>query len=183
VLSAAGLEFVCVEVDVDERALEAQFFRDGGRAGDLATMLAKAKALAGGRADPDAYCLGADQALLLGDELLHKANTFDEARARLRELSGRAHVLRSAFALVRGEDVLHVGFDDATLVMRPLDERALDAYLGLCGAEVLGSVGCYQIEGLGANLFERVDGAHSTIMGLPILPLLAVLRGLGLLAF
>lgn len=181
-LSAAAIDHVCVEADVDERALEADFFRAGGRAGDLAVTLAKAKALAG-RADPDAYCLGADQALLLDDEILHKAGDLEEARARLRRLAAREHILRSAYALARGGEIVRAGYEDATLVVRPLDERAIDAYLGLVGDSVLGSVGCYQIEGLGVALFERVDGAHSTIMGLPILPLLALFRELGLLAF
>ena len=183
VLAAAGFDFLVVAPDLDERGLEAQFFASGGAAGGLALHLARAKALAGGRSAPNDYCLGADQALMLGDELLHKAETRDEARARLTRLSGCSHRLRSAYAVVCGGEILFEGFDDAIMTMRALSAAQIDAYLDLVGAEAFDSVGAYKIEGLGIHLFARVEGHRSTIMGLPILPLLEGFRREGALRF
>jgi septum formation protein len=176
-MEAAGLTFEIVAADVDERALEAAL--PGAAPAELALALARAKAL-GARA-PGALVIGADQALSLDGALFHKSATREEALATLSALSGRTHRLTSAFAIARDGEIVAGGFEAAQMTMRALDAAALRAYLDAAGPGVLASVGVYQWEGLGAHLFERVDGDHSTILGLPMLKLLAALRGLGAL--
>jgi len=178
-LEAAGLPFETIVPEIDERAIEAA--TPGAGPAELAAALARAKALAASAEAPGALAIGADQTLSLGPVLLHKSPTRDEALQTLTRLSGRTHRLTSAFALSQGGRVVAEGVDAAEMTMRALDEAALALYLDAAGPAVLGSVGVYQWEGLGAHLFERVAGEHSTILGLPMLKLLAALRGLSAL--
>ena len=143
------------------------------------SALARAKALSA-RA-PGALVIGADQVLSLDGALFHKSATRGQALRTLSALSGRTHRLTSAFAVARDGDIVAAGVETAEMTMRALDAAALGLYLDAAGPTVLGSVGVYQWEGLGAHLFERVQGDHSTILGLPMLKLLAALRGLGAL--
>lgn len=180
-LERAGLPVETQDPGVDERALEGQ-----GAAADpsaLAGRLAAAKALAVSRRHPDRIVLGADQVLACEGAILHKPADREAARAQLRALSGRSHTLHAAGALALGGEVASAFADRAVLRLRPLPEDAIALYLDLAGPDVLGSVGVYRVEGLGIHLFERIEGEHSTILGLPLLPLLAALRGLGCLAF
>ena len=149
--------------------------------GELALALARAKALSAEA--PGALVIGADQVLSLGSGLIHKSRDRAEAKATLGLLSGRSHRLTSAFALARDGEILAAEADTAEMTMRPLDPAALDLYLDAAGPDVLASVGVYQWEGLGAHLFARVEGDHSTILGLPMLKLLAALRRAGALRF
>ncbi len=181
-LEAAGLRAEIVAADVDERALEARFFAGGGRAADLAAALAEAKALAASQARPEAYCLGADQTLTLGDRLLHKPTDLAEAAQSLGALAGRRHRLTSAFSVARSGRTLVVDADHADLQMRALDRRRIDRYLELAGPVVLSSVGAYQLEGLGVHLFDRVEGDYATILGIPMFKLLDWLRREGLIS-
>jgi septum formation protein len=176
-LEAAGLPFEIVTPRVDERALEAA--SPGASPADLALALARAKATS--VEAPGAVVIGADQVLSLDGRVFHKAATRAEALRTLASLSGRTHRLTSAFALAREGEAVAAGFATADMNMRVLDEKALSLYLDAAGPDVLGSVGVYHWEGLGVHLFERVVGDHTTILGLPMLSLLAALRGLGAL--
>ncbi len=181
-LEAAGLPVEVIVPDLDERRVEAE-------AGplppaDLARTLALAKARAVATVAGNRIVLAADQVLACEGEVFHKSRSLDEARRQLSRLSGRTHVLHSAAALVfPGREPESVD-DSARLTMRDLAPEAVDAYLALAGhMRVTGTVGGYQLEGLGIHLFSVVDGAHATILGLPLTGLLDRLRVHGCLAF
>ena len=179
-LEGVGLPVETAPSGVDERALEAAF--GAADPAMVAARLARAKAEAVAARFPDRIVLGADQTLDLDGETLSKPADRDEAARQLARLQGRPHRLHSAFALASGGEVRHEGADEARLAVRALDACAIARYLDLVGDPVLASVGVYQIEGVGLHLFERVEGAHATILGLPLLPLLALFRRLDLLA-
>jgi septum formation protein len=181
-LESAGLAFEVEAADIDERALESEFLAAGGPSEGLALALARAKALEVSARRPSAPCIGADQILTLEGRLLHKSETMESAARTLRALSGRTHRLTSAFAIAREGRILGEGQERADLTMRALDSRQIALYLACAGPGVLASVGVYQIEGLGVHLFDAVDGDHATILGLPMLKLLARLRSEGMLA-
>lgn len=178
-LKNAGLDVEAVPAKVDERALEAPLKNSGASPEDVATILAEAKATEVSERLPGALVLGCDQTLSLGDEVFHKPADMEGARRHLLALSGKTHQLNSAAMLVRDGKVLwrHVGI--ANLTMRKLDPAFIGRHLARVGAKALSSVGAYQIEGEGIQLFEKVEGDHFTIVGLPLLPLLAELRSLG----
>lgn len=184
-LTGAGLPVETAPARIDERALEAE----GGdlTPDELARRLARAKAEEVAARHPGRVVIGADQVLECGGRVFHKPADIAAAHAHLARLQGRTHALHSAVAIRRGgsaEDFIEQDFvETAWLTMRPLDTGAIDAYLRLAGEAVTTSVGAYQLEGLGIHLFERVEGDHSTILGLPLTPLLARLRSMGLLAF
>ncbi|RUT89081.1 MULTISPECIES: Maf-like protein [unclassified Mesorhizobium] len=175
----AGVDVEAVPADVDERALEAPLQDSGVSPEDVALVLAEAKASEVSERRPGALVLGCDQTLSLGDEVFHKPADREGARRHLLALSGRTHQLNSAAVLVRDGKVLwrHVGI--ASMTMRKLDPAFIGRHLARVGAKALGSVGAYQIEGEGIQLFEKIEGDHFTIVGLPLLPLLAELRTLG----
>lgn len=180
-LAAVGLTVEAVSPDIDERAIEERYFAEGGTQDGLALCLARAKALAGSLSRDHVFCLGADQTLSIGGRLLHKPRDLAEAAHSLAVLAGRTHRLISAFCVARGGKQLFAESDSADLHMRALDARQISKYLDLAGPSVLSSLGAYQIEGLGAHLFDRIDGDHATVIGLPIFKLLAWLRSQGLL--
>jgi septum formation protein len=182
-LESAGLTVDTAAPGVDERAVEEAAQRENLDPTGLARRLAAEKALVVSRRHPDRLVLGADQVLACGSEIFHKPEDRQAARAQLERLAGRRHALHSAGALAQGGRLVH-GFEDtAHLAMRPLSLENIDLYLTLAGPGVLHSVGVYQLEGIGIHLFEEVEGDHSTILGLPLRPLLSTLRRLGLLAF
>ena len=181
-LAGAGLPFEVEPADIDERSIEEAMIQRGETGAGLALALARAKALAVSARRPGALTLGADQTLILDGQPMHKAPTRAAAAAALQAMSGRSHRLTSAFALARDGAILAEDSDSADLTMRALDAAQIARYLDIAGPAVLASVGAYQIEGLGAYLFESISGDHATILGLPMLKLLAALRGLGLLA-
>lgn len=178
-LKNAGIDVEAVPAKVDERALEAPLKDSGASPEDVAAILAEAKATEVSERLPGALVLGCDQTLSLGDEVFHKPTDMEGARRHLLALSGKTHQLNSAAVLVRGGAVLwrHVGV--ANLTMRKLDPAFIGRHLARVGAKALSSVGAYQIEGEGIQLFEKVEGDHFTIVGLPLLPLLTELRSLG----
>ncbi|MHB2211020.1 Maf family protein [Methylobacterium sp. CM6257] len=179
-LESAALPVETAAPDVDERALEA------GSAGlsppDLALKLARAKAESVAARCPGRIVIGADQVLDLDGTVFHKPADMGEARAQLARLSGRTHALHSAVALAGAVEDAFV--ETARLTLRPLDDRAIAAYVECAGeARVRSSVGGYQLEGPGIHLFQSVAGDHSTVLGLPLLPLLARLRTAAVLDF
>ncbi len=180
-LEDAGLPVVVLAPRFDERAVEAAARAEGADAAAVAARLAAAKALDVSRRRPDRLVLGADQTLACGDEAFHKPRDRAEAGRQVAALAGRVHALHSAVALARDGAVVAAISDDAHLAMRPLSAEAIEFYLRLAGDRATVSVGAYQLEGVGIHLFERVEGDHSTVLGLPLLPTLAALREAGAL--
>jgi len=174
ILAAAGLRFEIRPAQIDERAVEAKAGTSDASA--VARTLARAKAQAVSATRPGQLVLGADQTLARGSTRFGKPADRAAAAGQLRALRGRTHELHSALALVRDETVLFDCVDTARLSMRDFSDRFLDDYLEMAGDAALSSVGAYQLEGIGIHLFERVEGDYFTILGLPLLPLLAFLR-------
>ena len=176
-LDAAGVRVDRIASAVDEESLKA-----GLEALDhdaLALALAEAKAAAVSAAHPGRLVLGADQLLVLGDRRFDKPRDREEAAAHLAAFSGRVHELVTAAIAMRDGAVRWRRTERARLTVRPLSRAAIDAYLEIVGPAALESVGAYQLEGPGAQLFERVDGDFFTVLGLPLLPLLEFLRSEG----
>lgn len=179
-LQAAGIPVEVSVPDLDERAVEAG--AGSLSPGEAALLLAQEKALATALSHPGRLVLGADQTLALGFERFTKPVDHDAARRQLQRLRGRTHELCAAVAIARDRQVVFSHCDVARLTMRPLSEQFIDAYLETAGAAVTSSVGGYQLEKLGIHLFERIEGDHFTILGLPLMPLLGFLRGQGCVA-
>ena len=180
-LKAVGVPFEIDKPTLDERAVEAPLRATGSGGAQIAAALASAKALEVSARRPGRYVLGGDQTLQVGADLLSKPDGRAGAKEHLQRLSGRSHQLHAAAVLARdGETLLSVS-DVATLAMRELSEEFIETYLNAAGEAVLGSVGAYQIEGLGLHLFERIEGQHPVIMGLPLQALITGLRNLHLL--
>jgi len=179
-LANAGISYEAIPADIDERAVQ----KDSGLSapGEIARLLAEKKALFVSSRKPGRYVVGADQTLALEHRLFSKPAGRAAATAQLRLLAGRSHELHSAFAVARDGKILLADVSIARMTMRPLSEGEIDAYLDQAGEAVTTSVGGYQLEGLGVHLFERIEGDHFTILGLPLLPLLAFLRSERLLA-
>ena len=181
-LVSAGLPVETQNSGIDERAVEEAAAHESLDPPALAGRLAAEKALAVSRRHPERVVLGADQVLACDGAVFHKPADRDAAREQLKRLAGRRHTLHSAGALAIGGQTVERVSESAHLTLRPLTEESIDIYLDLAGTDVLKSVGVYQLEGFGIHLFEAVEGDHSTILGLPLLPLLAALRRLGCLA-
>ena len=179
-LANAGIEFETVAAEIDERAVQQASSLSGP--GDIAALLARQKALSVSTCRPGNFVVGADQTLALGRRLFSKPGSRAQAAEQLRTLSDRSHELHSAVAVARDGKILFESADMARMKMRRLGEAEIEAYLNEAGAVVTPSVGAYQLEGLGVHLFERIEGDHFTILGLPLLPLLAFLRSERLLA-
>jgi septum formation protein len=173
-LANAGIVFQAVPADIDERAVQ----QASGLAapGDIAALLAREKALWVSSRHPGKYVVGADQTLALGDRLFSKPAGREQAAEQLRALAGHAHALHSAVAVARDGKILFAETSIARMSMRPLSEAEIKVYLDAAGEAVTSSVGAYQLEGLGVRLFDRIEGDHFTVLGLPLLPLLAFLR-------
>jgi len=173
-LEAAGVPVEVRPADIDERALE----QNAGSAdsGRVATLLAAAKAVAAAQGTPDRIVIAADQTLACDDLVFHKPEDRATARRQLAALRGRTHTLTAAVAVHLGGAVTFEHADSVRLTMRDFSDAFLDRYLDEAGDRVLQSVGGYQLEGLGIQLFERIEGDYFTILGLPLLPLLGYLR-------
>lgn len=175
-LAAAGLAFEVDPARIDEGAAKAAWRQAGGDAAGLAGHLAALKACEVSLRHPDALVIGADQILVLDGEVFDKPRDRARAADHLRRLQGRTHRLRSAVACARRGEVVWSHADDAWLAMRPLDDERIERYLDGVGPDAVTSVGAYRIEGPGVQLFTAVEGQHFTVIGLPMLPLLAFLR-------
>jgi septum formation protein len=178
-LANAGIAFEAIPAEIDERAIE--FASALSTPGELAALLARDKALFVSDKHRNRFVVGADQTLILGERLFSKPAGPEQAAAQLRALAGQSHELHSAVTVVRDDEVLFEHVSIARMTMRPLDDATISAYLDAAGEAVTTSVGAYQLEGLGVHLFERIEGDHFTILGLPLLPLLKFLRSQGLL--
>lgn len=180
-LADAGLDFTVRDSGVDEDAVKRVFRGPADESGTdaLAGELATAKAVAVSQEERDAFVIGADQILSCGDARFDKPRDMDEARANLVKFRGRTHILHSSVVLAKAGSVLWSFSDRARLTMRDFSSDFLDLYLATLGEKVRTSVGCYQLEGPGIQLFEKIEGDYFTILGLPLLPLLAELRRRG----
>ncbi len=174
----AGLTFSAIPADIDERLLDEQLERDGASPEEVALELARAKALAVSVLHPDALVLGCDQTMALGARVYHKPKSMAEAEAHLLSLSGRVHRLNSAAVLVRKREVVWQTVSSAELAVRTLSPEFVSRHLQRVGEKALSSVGAYQLEGEGIQLFTSIEGDYFTILGLPLLPLLSKLRDL-----
>ena len=179
-MSAAGLVFGVAMPAVDEAVIKTAMREEGEGADTTALALADAKAAS--IADDAALVVGADQILVCEGEWFDKPSDLAAARSHLMRLRGRTHTLATAVTCWRGGQPVWRHVASPTLTMRPFSEAFLDAYLAAEGDALLGSVGAYRLEAMGVQLFEAIDGEHSAVLGLPMLPLLAGLRALGELA-
>ena len=173
-LANAGLQFEAVTADIDERGIQAASGLSNPR--EIGLLLAREKAKAVSVNRPGSYVIGADQTLALGDRLFNKPAGRVAAMVQLRDLAARTHELNSAVAVAHDGKIVFEDVSIARMTMRQMSEAELSAYLDAAGDAVTASVGAYQLEGLGIHLFERIEGDHFTILGLPLLPLLAFLR-------
>lgn len=174
----AGLAFEAHAADIDERAVEAPLEKSGATPDQVALVLAEAKAIEVSRRFADALVIGSDQTMSLGTQVFHKPKDLADAANHLRMLAGMTHRLNSAVAVVRDGEVLWQHVAHAELTMRLLTDDFIARHLQRVGTKALASVGAYQLEGEGIQLFEKIDGDYFTILGLPMLPLLAKLREL-----
>lgn len=177
-LQQAGVAYERIPADIDEDALKDEALLRGVSQKAVALRLAEAKAVHISRLH-SGLVLGADQVLQLGKDLISKSTSLDELRDLLRRMSGTSHYLHAATALAEEGRVLWSDVQTAELVVRRLSDRFIDAYLEREGDKLLSSVGGYQLEGAGIHLFEAIHGDYFTVLGLPMLPLLAQLRHMG----
>lgn len=181
VLTGAGVPFEAAVAGVDEESVKASLTSEGAGPREVAEALAELKAIRVSAQRPD-LVIGSDQTLDLDGQLYDKVETVDAARGRLRQLRGKAHKLHSAVVVAREGTPIWREVVTARLVMRDFSDAFLEDYLATEGEAALGSVGCYRLEGPGAQLFSRIDGDYFAILGLPLMGLLELLRRHGELA-
>lgn len=176
----AGIAVETIPADIDERGIQqGSGLTDPGK---IAALLASEKAKFISAKLPGRYVVGADQTLALGEQLFSKPANRAAAVMHIKTLSGQTHALHSAVSVARDGALLFSDMSVARMTMRSLMDREIDAYIDEAGDAVMSSVGAYQLERTGVHLFERIEGDHFTILGLPLLPLLGFLRGRDLLA-
>ena len=175
VLDGAGVPYEAASADVDEDAVKVTMLAEGANARDIADALAEKKAIKVSRARRQ-FVIGADQTLEFEGALYDKAETVEGARARLQALRGKPHKLHSAVVVARDGQPIWREVVTATLTMRAFSDAFLDDYLAAEGTAALGSVGCYRLETRGVQLFSKIDGDYFTILGLPLMGLLDLLR-------
>jgi nucleoside triphosphate pyrophosphatase len=182
ILEAAGLAFIVEPPGLDEAAMRQAVSGDKALdPHDVAEVLARAKAEAVSELARQAYVIGGDQILALGKTVMSKPDSMEAARRQLLDLSGKTHTLHTAVAVATNGETLWAETTVATLTMRKLTPEFIGRYLASAGDEVLGSVGAYQLESLGVQLFDKIDGDYFSILGLPLIPLLDTLRREGVI--
>jgi septum formation protein len=179
-LANAGIEFESDPADIDERAIQASSGLSAPS--DIAKLLAREKAISVSIRRPTRYVVGADQTLALRARILNKPAGRAQAADQLRALAGHCHELHAAVAVACDGKLLFEHVSIARMTVRPLRDAEIENYLEAAGDAVTTTVGAYQVEGLGVHLFEHIEGDHFTILGLPLLPLLAFLRSRHLLS-
>jgi septum formation protein len=177
ILSNAGIKFITQTSPFDEQAEQKHLIAANPQA--VSQNLAHAKAHAISLQQPDALVIGADQTLEFENTIVHKSNSIADARRILHRLSGKTHHLHSALAVTTGTNLLYHHIATSTLTMRNLSATYIENYLEQIGDDALTSPGAYQIEKIGAQLFDRIEGDYFSILGLPLLPLLAFFRQIG----
>ncbi|MEO9877475.1 MAG: Maf family protein [Anderseniella sp.] len=175
-LANAGYRFEATVANIDERALKAAHVDAGLPVDDLALALANAKAKAVSNENPDDLVIGSDQVLICDGKVFTKVKDLPQAAQQLAELQGKTHVLMSAVACWHQNQPVFQISETADMTMFRLTAKEIDSYLADTGTSILGSVGCYQIEGKGIRLFENIQGSHFTIMGMPLTPLVKFLK-------
>ncbi|MBN9599388.1 MAG: Maf family protein [Afipia sp.] len=176
-LRNAGVDFVALAAELDERAIEAASGLSAPE--QIAELLAREKALHIARQQPGRIVIGADQTLALGARRFSKPAGRAAAARQLRALAGNTHHLNSAVVVAQDDEVLFAHVAVARMTMRPLGDDDIAHYLDRAGAKVIASVGAYQLESVGVHLFDQIEGDYFTILGLPLLPLLGFLRSIG----
>ena len=182
ILEGAGVIFETLSAGVDETSVKTELLAASATPRDIAERLAAQKSRAASRMRPDALVIGADQTLELDGALVDKAESLEAGRARLKALRGRFHELHAALALAENGRTVWRHAESPRVTLRAFSDAYLDGYVGRNEAAVLGSVGCYYLEGEGAQLIERIEGDYFAVLGIPLLPLLALLREKGALA-
>jgi len=181
-LEAAGLAFIVEPPGLDEGTMRQALSGDGSlNASDIAEVLARAKAEAVSEIAAGAFVIGADQVLAIGDRILGKPESMEAAREELLDLGGKVHTLHTSVALATNGEAVFAHTELSTLTMRKLTPQFIGHYLAAVGEEALTSVGAYQLEGFGIQLFDKIDGDYFSILGLPLLPLLGALRQHGVI--
>ena len=182
-LKKVGFTFSVETAEIDERKIEKELNPNTRTPEKTALVLAEEKALAVSQNNPDAWVIGADQTLEFENNVLHKVATRQEAETQLLSMSGKAHQLYSAIAIVRENKTLSLNVETALLNMRPLSRHDIQTYCDLAGDVLLQSVGAYQYENLGRHLFESIQGREDVILGLPLDPIIKFFRSAGCLTF
>ncbi|MBW8880943.1 MAG: Maf family protein [Asticcacaulis sp.] len=181
-LTGAGIDFDKIPADLDEDAIKDDCLGRGMSPKAVALKLAEAKAAHVAASNTDRLVLGGDQVLQLDDDLISKSRDLDEARALLRRMSGKTHYLHGGLALVENGHIVWSHVETAEMHVRKLSDAFIDGYLAQAGEKILSSVGCYQLESEGVHLFEAIRGDYFTVLGLSLLPLLAQLRQMKVIA-
>jgi septum formation protein len=182
ILEAAGLAFIVEPPGLDEAVMRQAV--SGARSlspHDVAEVLARAKAEGVSDLARQAYVIGGDQVLALGETVFSKPDSMEATRRQLLDLRGKTHTLHTAVAVATNGETIWAETTIATLTMRKLSPEFIGRYLAAAGDEVLNSVGAYQLESLGVQLFEKIDGDYFSILGLPLIPLLDTLRREGVI--
>ena len=180
-LHSAGIIFTARPAHIDEASIKRSARAEGATAEELAVLLAELKATRISALAPEAVVIGADQILVCDDVWFDKPASLEQAREHLRHLRGKMHSLVTAIVCMRSAGRLWHHIVQPRLTMRPFSDAFLEDYLALEGDAVLRTVGAYRLEGPGVHLFERIEGEHSAILGLPLLPLFEFLRQHGVL--
>lgn len=181
-LRSVGVTFEAQPAEIDEDAIKARMVGAGARPDAIAIELAEQKARAVSVARPNDLVIAGDQVLWFDGHLISKCGTLDEARRLLVRLRGRSHTLIGGLVLARADEVLWRHTSRSDLTMRDFSDGFLERYLAHEGTRLLGSVGCYRLEGEGAQLFDTINGSYFAILGLDVLPLLRALRDLEAIA-
>ncbi len=181
ILEGAGIPFRWLDANIDETSLKKQALNIGETPDIIASELASAKANLISKHHPDSIVIGCDQLLTLDGKIYDKPANLIEAAAHLNSFRGRIHKLIAAVVMVKAGELIWSHTAEANMQVRDLSDAFIDTYLNTEGEKVLSSVGAYRLEGMGAQLFERIDGDYFTILGLPLLPLLEELRNQGIL--
>lgn len=181
-MEQAGLVFDAESARIDERVIEAPVQREGGGPEEIAKVLAIAKAQDVASRHPGKFVIGSDQIMSMNGNIFHKCETVAEAKAQLASMRGKTHQLSSAVAIFKDDSLLWADVAIAEMTFRHFSDEFLESYIKRAGEKVLLTVGAYQYEGLGQQLFEKISGDYFTIIGLPMLPLLKALRIFGVIA-